>query len=281
MSVAIPINYLEVAMSLGRVLVERFQPDVLEWLASRVEVVVVDPWVEPERWEGEVPQVDAVISRKNKITREHIVQSKGRLKIVARTGVGVDPSRVDLDTAKEHRVWVTNMPASNSVSVAELVFGQMIALVRHTIDANKAVKENRWSDYLKYIGTELANKTIGIIGMGNIGTRVALRARAFEMSFVVYDPYIPESHVTALGGKWISLDELLAESDFVTIHCPLTNETNRMVGAKELSVMKPSAYLINMARGGIVDEAALYQSLSRSEIAGAALDVMQDEPPRK
>ena len=267
-------------MSLGRVLVEKFQPDVLEWLASRAEVVVVDPWVEPERWEREVPQVDAVISRKGKITREHMAQSQGRLKIVARTGVGVDPSRVDLDAAKEHRVWVTNMPGSNSVSVAELVFGQMIALVRHTIDANKAVKENRWSDYLKYIGTELASKTIGIIGMGNIGTRVAIRARAFEMSFLVYDPYIPESHVTALGGKWISLDKLLADSDFVTIHCPLTNETKRMVGAKELSMMKPSAYLINMARGGIVDEAALYQSLSRREIAGAALDVMQDEPPR-
>ena len=267
-------------MSLGRVLVEKFQPDVLEWLASRVEVVVVDPWVEQERWEREACQVDAIISRKGKITREHIENAQGRLKIIARTGVGIDPSRVALDAAKEHRVWVTNMPGSNSVSVAELVFGQMIALARHTIDANRAVKENRWSDYLRFIGTELANKTIGIVGMGNIGTRVAIRARAFEMSFVVYDPYIPEAHVTALGGKWISLNELLAESDFVTIHCPLTKETKHMIGAKELSLIKPSAYLLNMARGGIVDEAALYQALSQNRISGAALDVMQDEPPR-
>jgi len=268
-------------MSLGRVLVEKFQPDVLEWLSSRAEIVVVDPWVEPERWEKEAPQVDAVISRKGKITREHMERSRGRLKIVARTGVGVDPSRVDLDAAKEHKVWVTNMPGSNSVSVAELVFGQMIALVRHTIEANRAVKENRWGDYLKFLGTELANKTIGIIGMGNIGTRVAIRARAFEMSFLVYDPYIPESHVTALGGRRVGLNELLSESDFVTIHCPLNQETKRMIGAEELSLMKPSAYLINAARGGIIDENALCRVLTRKGIGGAALDVMDNEPPAK
>jgi len=268
-------------MSLGRVLVEKFQPDVLEWLSSRAEIVIVDPWVEPERWEREAPQVDAVISRKGKITREHMERSRGRLKIVARTGVGVDPSRVDLDAAQEHRVWVTNMPGSNSVSVAELVFGQMIALVRHIIEANRAVKENRWEDYLQFLGTELANKTIGIIGMGNIGTRVAIRARAFEMSFLVYDPYIPESHVTALGGRWVGLNDLLSESDFVTIHCPLTHETKRMIDEKHLSLMKTSAYLINMARGGIVDEDALYRVLSQKRIAGAALDVMENEPPGK
>ena len=268
-------------MSLGRVLVEKFQPEVLEWLGAKAEIVVVDPWVEPERWEREAPQVDAVISRKGRITREHMRKSQGRLKIVARTGVGVDPSRIDLDAAKEHDVWVTSMPGSNSVSVAELVFGQLIALARHTMEADRAVKENRWADYLQYLGTELARKTIGIIGMGNIGTRVAIRARAFEMSFLVYDPYIPECHVTALGGRWVSLNELLSESDFVTIHCPLTYETKRMIGEKEISLMKPSAYLINAARGGIVDEDALYRALSRKEIAGAALDVMEDEPPRK
>jgi len=268
-------------MSLGRVLVEEFQPDVLKWLRSKVELVVVDPWVEPERWDFEVPRVDAVISRKGKITKEHLRKSNGRLRIIARTGVGVDPSRVNLDAAKEHKVWVTNMPGSNSVSVAELVFGQMIALVRHTFAANEAVKENRWSDYLKYIGTELASKKLGIVGMGNIGTRVAIRARAFEMDFLVYDPYIPESHVTALGGKWVSLAELLREADFVTLHCPLTNETNDMIGEKELELMKRSAYLINAARGGIVDEAALCRVLKEKRIAGAALDVVANEPPPK
>src|SRR5918996_6332671 len=229
-------------MSYGRVLVEEFQAEVLKWLRERVELVVVNPWIEPERWELEVARVDAIISRKGKIARDQMERSAGRLKIIARTGVGVDPSRVDLEAARELKIWVTNQPGSNSVSVAELVFGQMIALVRHTHEANRAVKENRWSDYLKFIGTELAGKTIGIVGFGNIGTRVAIRARAFEMDFLVCDPYIPESHVTALGGQWVGLSELLAESDFVTIHCPLTAETKHMLGEKELALMKRSAY---------------------------------------
>lgn len=268
-------------MSLGRVLVEEFQPEVLKWLRERVALVVVNPWVEPQRWELEAVRVDAVISRKGKITREQMERSAGRLKIIARTGVGVDPSRVDLEAAKEFKVWVTNQPGSNAVSVAELVFGQMIALVRHTHEANRAVKENRWGDYLKFIGTELAGKTIGIVGMGNIGMRVALRARAFEMDLLVFDPYIPESHVTALGGKWVGLDELLAESDFVTIHCPLNRETHAMVDAKRLASMKRSAFLINAARGGIVDEKALLSALQKKKLAGAALDVIASEPPEK
>jgi D-3-phosphoglycerate dehydrogenase len=268
-------------MSLGRVLVEEFQPDVLKWLRERVELVVVNPWVEPQRWELEAVRVDAVISRKGKITRDQMERSAGRLRIIARTGVGVDPSRVDLEAAKEFKIWVTNQPGSNSVSVAELVFAQLIALARHTHDANRAVRENRWSDYLKFIGTELAGKTIGIVGMGNIGMRVAVRAGAFEMDFLVHDPYIPESHVTSLGGKWVGLDELLAEADFVTIHCPLNRETRGMIGANGLAQMKPSAFLINAARGGIVDEDALCAVLRERKIAGAALDVIADEPPSK
>jgi D-3-phosphoglycerate dehydrogenase len=268
-------------MFLERVLVEEFQADVLEWLRQRAEVVVVNPWIEPERWDQEAPRVDAVISRKGRITRAHMEESRGRLRIIARTGVGVDPSRVDLTAARQFKIWVTNMPGSNAVSVAELVFGQMIALVRHTHEANCAVKENRWGDYLNYLGTELAGKTLGIIGMGNIGARVALRALAFEMSFIVHDPYIPESHVTALGGRWLSLDELLVESDFVTIHCPLNDETKRMIGVRELALMKPSAYLINAARGGIIDEQALFDVLRQNQIAGAALDVIESEPPRR
>jgi D-3-phosphoglycerate dehydrogenase len=268
-------------MILGRVLVEEFQAEVLQWLRDRVELIVVNPWVEPERWELEAARVDAVISRKGKISREQMEKSAGRLKIIARTGVGVDPSRVDLEAARELKIWVTNQPGSNAVSVAELVFGQMIALVRHTHEANRAVKENRWSDYLKFIGTELAGKTLGIVGMGNIGARMAIRARAFEMDFLVYDPYIPESHVTSLLGKWVGLSELLADSDFVTIHCPLNRETAGMVGEKDLALMKPSAFLINAARGGIVDEDALGQVLRERKIAGAALDVIAEEPPAK
>ena len=268
-------------MSLGRILLERFQPEVLEWLRARAEVVVVDPWAEPERWEREAPQVDAVISRKGRITRSHMQASRGRLRIVARTGVGVDVSRIDVDAAREHRVWVTNMPGSNAAAVAELVFGQMVALARHTVEASRAVKEHRWGDYVRFLGVELAGRTLGIVGMGNIGTRVALRARAFEMAFLVCDPYIPASHVTALGGRWVGLEELLTESDFVTLHCPLNRETHHMVGERQLALMKETSYLVNLARGGVLDDQALHRALREKKIAAAAIDVMETEPPPK
>jgi D-3-phosphoglycerate dehydrogenase / 2-oxoglutarate reductase len=268
-------------MRVGRILVEKFQPEVIEWLRARAEVVEVDPWAEPERWEREAPQVDAVISRKGRITRRHIEESRGRLKIVARTGVGVDISRVDVDAAREHQVWVTNMPGVNAAAVAELTFGQMIALARHSAAADSAVKANRWAEGPRFQGSELAGKSLGIVGMGNIGTRVALRARAFEMGLLVCDPYIPASQVTALGGRWVGLDELFRESDFVTLHCPLNSETRHMVGAKQLALMKRSAFLINLARGGVVDEDALLQCLREKRIAGAAIDVMEREPPRR
>ncbi|HEX5368327.1 MAG TPA: hydroxyacid dehydrogenase [Dehalococcoidia bacterium] len=266
-------------MSLGRVLVERFADDVLEWLRARCDVVVVDPWVEPDRWLQEAPNVDAVISRKGQITREQMEASNGRMRLIARTGVGVDPSRVDLKAAKELRVWVTNQPGSNSVAVTELAFAQMLSLLRHTHEANIAVRENRWGDYMSFFGTELAGKTLGIVGMGNIGMRVAQRARAFEMEFVVYDPYIPPSHVVGLGGRPVELDQLLRDSDVITVHCPRNEETTGMIGARELGLMRRHAILLNLARGGIVEEQALCEALSNGTIAGAAIDAMSTEPP--
>ena len=268
-------------MPLGSILIERFSQDLVDWLRARAEVVVVDPWAEPERWEREASQVDAVISRKGRITREHMERSQGKLKIVARTGVGVDASRIDVEAAREHKVWVTNNPGVNAAAVAELTFAQMIALARHTVEADQAVKDNRWGDYLRFTGIELAGKTLGIVGMGNIGTRVALRARAFEMQLLVCDPYVPQSHVTALNGRWVDLEELFAESDFVTLHLPYNKETRHIVGGRQLARMKKSAYLVNLARGGVLDEDALYKCLVEKRIAGAAIDVLETEPPRK
>jgi len=268
-------------MSRGRVLVEKFNPKVIAWLDERAEVVVVDPWAEPERWEREAPQVDAVISRKGRITRQHIEDSRGRLKIVARTGVGVDVSRVDVDAAREHKVWVTNMPGVNAAAVAELVFGQMVSLARHTHLANVEVKANRWAAGPRFQGSELAGKTLGIVGMGNIGARVALRARAFEMQLLICDPYIPASHVTALGGRWVGMEQIFGQSDFVTLHCPLNKETRHLVSTKQFALMKKSAFLLNLARGGVVDEQALLEALREKRIAGAAIDVMETEPPAK
>jgi D-3-phosphoglycerate dehydrogenase len=203
------------------------------------------------------------------------------LEIIARTGVGVDVSRVDVDAAREHHVWVTNMPGVNAAAVAELAFAQMIALARHTHAADVAVKANRWAEGPRFQGSELAGKTLGIVGMGNIGSRVALRARAFEMALLVCDPYIPASQVTALGGRWVGLEELLREADFVTLHCPLNSETRHLIGAQQLGQMKRAALLVNLARGGVVEEQALLQALREKRIAGAAVDVMESEPPRQ
>lgn len=262
-----------------RILVEPFKADVLAWLAERAEVVVVDPWREPERWREEASRVDGVISRKGRISAELIRESRGRLKIIARTGVGVDSSRVDIEEATRAGVWVTNIPGVNATSVAELTLGLMIALARKLIGAHGAVKDHRWADYLIFLGGELAGKTLGIVGMGNVGTRVALRARAFEMKLLVFDPYIAESQVKEVGGSAVVLADLIPQADFVTLHCPLTEETRGLIGARELALFKPSAFLINTARGGIVDEAALFTALSRKGIAGAALDVLEQEPP--
>lgn len=266
-------------MSLGRVLVEKFSDEALAWLRERCDIVVVDPWVEPERWREEAPNVDAVISRKGQITGDQMRASNGRLKIVARTGVGVDPSRVDLVTAKALRVWVANQPGSNAVAVTELTFAQMLALARHTHEANIAVREGRWGDYLKFFGVELAGKTLGIVGFGNIGARVALRARAFEMNVLALDPFVPDTYVNAMGGRMVGLEELLRASDFVTLHCPLTEETRGLIGEAELDMMKPTACVLNLARGGIVEEEALYNALKNGTIAAAALDAMAQEPP--
>jgi len=262
---------------LGRVLIEKFHPEIVDWLKERVDVVEIDPWVDTTGWEREASKVDAVISRKGQIKREHM--EGGRIKIVSRTGVGVDASRVDLDAARELRVWVTNQPGCNSIAVAEMAFAQMLSLARHTHAANVAVREGRWGDYTKFFGIEMAGKTMGIVGMGNIGARVALRARAFEMDVAVYDPYIPEASVTAMGGQMLPIDDLLSVSDFVTIHCPKTAETNGLIDARRLALMKPSAIIVNAARGGIIDEQALYDALIRRQIAGAALDAMAIEPP--
>jgi D-3-phosphoglycerate dehydrogenase len=266
-------------MTLGRVLAEKFSEDVLDWLRERCDVVVVDPWADGEHWKEEAPDVDAIISRKSQVTGEIMRASEGRLKIVARTGVGVDPSRVDLKTAKELRIWVTNMPGSNSAAVAELAFAQMLSLTRHTQAADAAVREGRWSDSVKLFGTELAGKTLGIVGFGNIGARVALRARAFEMDFMAYDPYIPETYITAMLGKPATLDDLLTQSDYVTVHCPLTDETRGMIGARELALMKPTAVIMNLARGGIIEEGALYEALRDGRIAAAAPAPSHRPPP--
>jgi D-3-phosphoglycerate dehydrogenase len=225
-----------------------------------------------------IENYDALIVRsRTKVTKEVIDRAKN-LKIIGRAGVGVD--NIDVDYATEKGIVVVNAPGGNTVSAAEHTLALMFAVARKIPQADKSVKEGKW-ERKKFMGVELRGKTIGIIGLGRIGYEVAKRVRALEMKILAYDPYISEDRARSVGAKLVSLEELLRQSDFITIHVPKTKETEKMISYKEFEMMKDGVYIINAARGGIVDEKALYEALKSGKVAGAALDVYEKEPPDK
>jgi D-3-phosphoglycerate dehydrogenase len=198
------------------------------------------------------------------------------LKVVARAGVGLD--NVDIKAATEAGVMVVNAPTSNIISAAELTIGHILSLARHIPAAHASLAAGEWKRS-KFTGVELYEKRVGIIGLGRIGALIAARLQAFGVEIVAYDPYITATRAQQLGATLLPLDELLATSDFVTIHMPKTPETTGMIGAAQLTAMKKTAYVINVARGGLIDEDALHDALVAGEVAGAGLDVFVTEPP--
>ncbi len=221
---------------------------------------------------------DAVVVRsRTKITKD-VIDAASKLKIIARAGVGVD--NIDVNAATEKGIMVINAPESTSISVAEHTMGLILALARKISIADKSTKEGRWEKN-KFMGIELNGKILGIIGMGRIGSQVATRAKAFGMEILVYDPYISEEFGQKLGVTITDLETLLRKSDIVTIHVPLTPETRNLIDEDELELMKEDAFIINCARGGIVNEKALYKALQDKKIGGAALDVFENEPPNQ
>jgi len=224
-----------------------------------------------------LPDAAAVLIRSaTHIDAEAIAVAKN-LKVVARAGVGLD--NVDLPAATAAGVMVVNAPTSNIISAAELTIGHILSLARHIPAAHASLAAGEWLRS-KYSGTELFEKTVGIIGLGRIGALIAARLQAFGVEIVAYDPYVTESRAQQLGVRLVPLDELLATSDFVTIHMPKTPETTGMIGAKQLKAMKKTAFVVNVARGGLIDEKALAAALKSGEIAGAGLDVFTSEPPQ-
>jgi D-3-phosphoglycerate dehydrogenase / 2-oxoglutarate reductase len=219
--------------------------------------------------------VDAVIVRSaTQIDAEAIAHGR-RLRVVARAGVGLD--NVDVDAATKAGVMVVNAPASNVVSAAEHAVALLLALARNVPQANASLKSGQWKRSA-YTGVELQDKVAGILGLGRIGALVAQRLLAFGMTVIAYDPYAPAATSTQLGVRMVGLDELLAESDFITVHLPKNAETAGIIGDKELRQVKPTVRVINAARGGIVDEAALAAALRAGRVAGAAIDVYAREP---
>lgn len=222
-----------------------------------------------------IADCDAMIVRSaTKVTRK-IIEASKKLKVIGRAGVGVD--NIDLEAATEKGVLVMNAPSGNIISTAELAVGLMFAVARNISQADKTMKEGKW-EKKKFSGRQLAGKTLGIIGLGKVGTEVAKRAQGLGMVVIAYDPLISPELAVKMHVRLVDLDMLLAQSDFVSIHTTLTAQTKNMISIEQLSKMKRSAFLINTARGGIVNEEALYGALSEKRIAGAALDVFSREP---
>jgi len=222
-----------------------------------------------------VKDVDGLIVGNDKIDR-NIIENAPKLKIVARHGVSV--SNVDLEAATDRGVIVTYTPSANADAVADFTVGLMISVARYIPQAHASTVQGRW-DTRGFIGAEVNGKTLGIVGLGTIGTLVARRVKGFNMRVLYYSRTRKPHLERELGVEYVDLETLLRESDFVTIHVDLTEETRGMIGEKELSMMKRTAYLINTARGPVVDEDALYKALKERRIAGAAVDVYSREPP--
>lgn len=237
--------------------------------------VDVDVGLEPKALLHRIPSYDALIVRSETHVTAELLASARRLQVVGRAGVGVD--NIDVEAATRHGILVANAPTANTVAAAEHTLALMLSLARHVPVANNVLKSGRWSRS-DFIGTEMRHKTLGIIGLGKVGAEVARRAAAFDMKLIAYDPFISVEYADRLGVEVIPLDDLLGRADFLTVHVPLTDGSGHLIGREQLELMKPSVLIINAARGGIVDEQALYEAVDGGRVAGAAVDVFTVEP---
>jgi D-3-phosphoglycerate dehydrogenase len=226
----------------------------------------------------EIADYDGMIVRsRTKVTADIIEKgSSGNLKVIGRAGIGVD--NIDVEVASKHGIYVVNSPTGSTASVAELAIGHMLSLSRHLVKADNTMKNGEWAKK-KLKGFELYNKTLGLIGSGNIAQHVAKIAKGFGMNILVYSPHCTDEKAEKMGAKRVNLEDLLKNSDYVSLHIPHTKDTHHLINRERLLLMKKTAYLINCARGGVVDEKALYEVLSENLIAGAAIDVFEEEPP--
>lgn len=223
-----------------------------------------------------VADYDALIVRGRTKVTAAVFDAATRLKVVGRAGVGVD--NIDLNAAKAHNVIVVNSPTATTIAVAELTLGLMLAVVREIPRADATMKAGQWIKK-ELEGRELWRKTLGVIGFGRIGTEVARRAKAFDMEIIAYDPLLPAEAIRLRGGEPVSLEDLLARADIITLHVPLDENTRNLLNAEAFAKMKDGVYIICAARGGVIDEDALLQALNSGKVAGAGLDVFATEPP--
>ncbi|CAD5993893.1 phosphoglycerate dehydrogenase [Agreia sp. COWG] len=254
---------------------EELSPATVEALGPDFEVVNVDGTDRVALLDA-LGRADAILVRSATKVDAEAIAAAPQLKVVARAGVGLD--NVDIRAATAAGVMVVNAPTSNIISAAELTVGHILSLARHIPAAHAALADGKWKRSA-YTGVELYEKTIGIIGLGRIGALITARMQAFGTNVVAYDPYVTSARAQQLGVTLLTLDELLAQSDFITIHMPKTPETTGMISDEQLALMKPTSFIVNVARGGLIDEDALHRALTAGTIAGAGLDVFVSEPP--
>jgi len=251
--------------------------------AEGIKILQAEPGLDIEIKTGLAPKdlaaivgpYDGLIVRSaTKVTAE-VIEKAGQLRVIGRAGVGLD--NVDLEASTKRGIIVMNVPAGNTISAAEHTMSLLMAVARRIPQADTSLRSGKW-ERSKFVGTELFGKTLGVVGLGKIGSEVTKRARAFGMRVIAYDPFLSAEHAQQLEVHPVPLAQVFAESDFISVHTPLTTQTHHLIGEKEFSSMKKSAYIINCARGGIIDETALHQALTKGTIAGAALDVFEAEP---
>ena len=256
------------------VVAESIAPAGIALLEAHHVVVIAVGRTRQELLEA-LADADALIVRSATKVDEDLIASAPRLKVIGRAGIGVD--NIDLDAATRAGALVVNAPDANTISAAEHTMALLLAQARQVPRADAALRGGSWNRN-EFRGVELHGKTLGVIGLGRIGTLVAERAAAFGMEILAFDPYIGEEHAGRLGVELADLDGVLSRSDFVTVHIPRTKDTEGLIGAEALALMKPDARLINVARGGLVDEAALAEAVRSNSIGGAAVDVFEHEP---
>jgi len=240
----------------------QFEVDVKTGLTPKDLAAIIGPY------EG------LVVRSATKVTAE-VIAKANRLKVIGRAGVGLD--NVDLEASTKRGIIVMNVPAGNTISAAEHTMSLIMAVARRIPQGDSSIRAGKW-ERSKFVGTELFGKTLGVVGLGKIGSEVAKRAQAFGMSVIAFDPYLSAEQAQKLEIRPVDLKTALAEADFVTVHTPLTPQTHHLIGAKELALMKRTAYIINCARGGIIDEAALAAAVQEGKLAGAGVDVFENEP---
>ena len=223
-----------------------------------------------------IPDYDGLVVRGMTKVTDSVMDAASRLKVIGRAGVGVD--NIDLEAAQKHNITVVNAPMSTSLAVAELTFGLLLALAREIPRADAAMKQGQWLKK-ELEGVELNGKTLGLVGYGRIGVEVGKRAAAFGMNVIAYDPLISEDDIMQRGAEPVSIQDLYAWSDFISLHLPLNVQTRDMIGPLAFSEMKDGVRIVCAARGGIIDESALVNALNSGKVAGAALDVFSQEPP--